>query len=306
MSAPSIPPDDSLQIENIRQANAAAQADKDKQAADKAAADLATLRQSSSVAGKQQAQDFFSQQGLDPKSYDSAITDKINQVLTSLSPNDTNPGASFQNIGQSIYDQLQSGGRTKAVNDVNSIFAPDFETSRVTSSLDDPYLAEIQGSQRGSADQIIKNMLNRGVITQAGANAAEGNLDTQDAGVRTRLRDVGSGVLSNEQSALRDIANRGRSSAQTLNLGQTFDPNKYGTEADTNFNDFVSSLGDTLKAQAPGNLYNTSGLAAIAGSAQGAGNTKFDPNALAGITDPNADKDKTNNQQQTPQSENVF
>jgi hypothetical protein len=57
------------------------------------------------------------------------------------------------------------------------------------------------------------------------------------------------------------------------------------------YNDFLSSLPTELASRAPGDLFDTSGLASIAGQAQGAQNLPFDPGALSGKTTPLSPKE---------------
>jgi hypothetical protein len=156
-------------------------------------------------------------------------------------------------------------------------------------TIDDPYLAGIDAEQRGNADSIIKNMLDRGVITATGYGAAQGDLDRQEAGVKSKLNEFGTGVVAGGQQQLRDVANNARTTAGTLQLGQQFDPNSYGSQADQVFNDFINTLGDQIRSKVTGNMFNTTGLAALAGAAQGAGNTAFNPAAAAGIIQDPAD-----------------
>jgi hypothetical protein len=162
---------------------------------------------------------------------------------------------------------------------------------RVANTLDDPYLAGVEGEHYSNADKIIKTMLDRGVLTDSGYGAAQKDLENQRAGVRSRLNEIGSGLLEGERQDLRDISNRARQSASTIQLGSSFDPYSYQTEADTDFNDFISTLGDSIRAQAPGQLFNTAGLAAVGGAGQGLGNSAFNPGAATGSkTDDDLDK----------------
>ena len=164
-------------------------------------------------------------------------------------------------------------------------------------TLDDPYLAGVEGEQYSDADKIIKNMLDRGVLTSGGYSSAQKDLEGQRAGVRARLNEIGTGLLTKEQQDLRDISNRARQSASTMQLGSSFDPYSYQGEADTDFNDFISTLGDSIRAQVPGQLFNTAGLAAIGGAGQGLGNTAFNPGAAGGNTEDQTtdDEDDTKN-----------
>ena len=298
MSAPSPPPDNSLAVEQMRQQAAKEAQDRAdaKEAAHKT--ELAGLRTSARNAATGQANQYFSSRGIDPNKYGGSIEQQLNDILSGISMTDENPGASFKGAGQTIYDTLQGSERAKAMDAMNRSFSPDYEMTRVPFTLDDPYLSGIENEQYADADSIIKNMLDRGVLTTAGYGAAQKDLENQRAGVRSRLNEVGTGLLTGEQQALRDIANRGRQAAGNLQLGADFDPSSYSTQADTSFNDFIGSLGDQIRAALPGKLFNTAGLASIGGAGQGAGNTAYNPQAAQGITeDPDASdssKDTTN------------
>jgi hypothetical protein len=294
MSSPSPPPDNSLAVEQQRE-----QAQRDAQAAQDAkdqkhAADLATLRGQVRGGATGTVQDYFASQGVDPSQYQGSIDTQLNNILSGISPTDENPGAAFTGAGQSIWDRLTTAAEAKAGNQVNQVFAPNYEMSRVPTTLDDPYLAGVEGEQYSNADSIIKNMLDRGVLTTSGYASAQKDLENQRAGVKSRLNEIGTGLLTGEQQKLRDLSNTAHQAAGNLQLGQTFDPYSYSKQADQSFNDFINSLGDSIRAQVPGQLFNTAGLAAIGGAGQGAGNTAYNPTAAAGIT-----SDSTDNTDQT-------
>lgn len=296
MSAPSPPPDNSMQIRQMELDEARrkeeAQALKDKQHKE----ELLNLRNNARSAAGSAAEQYFSGQGLDSSQFSGDINSYLDNVLAGINPNDENPNAYFKDAGQSVYNQLESGRRTKAQTDLDRIFSPNFETKRIPFTLDDPYLDSINAEQRGTADSIIRNMLDRGVITQSGFNAAAADLDKQSAGVKTRLNELGTSTIAGGQGQLRDIANTARQDAANLKLGNQFDPYSYSSDADRIFDEFITGLGDNIRSKVTGNMYNTTGLAALAGAAQGAGNTAYNPNAAAGIDqDPDANRDDDDN-----------
>lgn len=294
MSAPSPPPDHSAEIRQMEIDEARrkeeAQALKDKQHKE----ELLNLRNNARSSAGSAAEQYFAGQGLDPTQYSSDINSYLDNVLAGINPNDENPSAYFKDAGSQVYNQLESGRRTKAQTDLDRLFSPNFETKRIPFTLDDPYLSAIEAEQRSSADSIIKNMLDRHVITQSGYNAAAADLDKQAAGVKSRLNEIGTTTLSGGQSSLRDIANQARQDAANLKLGSQFDPYSYSSDADRTFDEFIAGLGNNIRAKVTGNLFNTTGLAALAGAAQGAGNTAYNPLAAQGIQqDSDAKKDDT-------------
>jgi len=283
MSAPDAPPDNTLAVESMReQQQREAQARQDTLDAQHRT-ELAALRSGAGTSARGSASRYFEDQGLDPTQYQGSIDDRINEILGSIAPDDPNPGSYFKNVGQDVYNTDETQYRNKNERTLSNLFPTNFETGKISDSLDDPILAGILGEQRGSADNIVNNMLKRGVITDAGKSAASADLDRQSFSVQDRLRELGASTLASGRQGLTDVANRGRQAASTLNLGQSFDPYSYSSDVDKAFNDFIGNLSGSIRAKVPGSLFNTSSLAAIAGAGQGAQNTAFNPAALAGI-----------------------
>jgi hypothetical protein len=283
MSVPAPPPDRSVELRQLELDASERQRLRQAEEDQRLRTELAGLRSDARTGAQGNAQQYFAQQGLVPGDYATDIDAEINRILSSVPRDDPNPGSYFSNVGPSAYSTAQTGQRNVAQRDLDRIFAPNFETARVPYTLDDPILAGIEAEQRGSADDIIRNMLTRGVITPTGYEAGRADLERQTPGVRAQLNEIGTGQLATGQQALRDIANRARSTASQINLGAPFDPYSFGSEADAAFTNFMNNLGMNIRAAAPGNLFRTSGLGAIAGAGQGAQNTAFDPKALAGI-----------------------
>ncbi len=246
---------------------------------------IAALRDVALNAGKTGARQYFSSRGVDPTDYGQSIDDAIAAALSGVPTTEQDPLSKLNvtGIASDIYGNAEANRRAQLTTQLSNMFPETFANTRVDPSLDDSIISAIIGEQRGGADAVVNNMLRRGVITPTGANAARGDLDSQQIIAKDRLNTLGTDLLSSERSNIGDIISRANKTASALPLGTNFDPNTYSSEVDKQFNDFVNSLPTTLRARTPGNLFTTSGLGAIAGAAQGAGNTKFDPNALAGV-----------------------
>lgn len=287
------PPDNSVQVEQMQEASAQAAQERQDKIDAQNKSDLAAARGQAIDSGTSSAKNYFTQQGLDPNDYATQIANEINSLSSGIAPNDPNPGSYFKDAGALAYDAAQTGQRTQYGKAIDKFAPSNFEYTRIPGTEDDPILAAILGEKRNSADAIVQNMLNRGVITQSGYNADEQALDKQSPTVQSQLNEIGSLALENGRSSLRDVANRGRSAASTYTLGTSFDPYSYSSQIDSAFSDFINSLGTNIRGKAAAPLFDTSGLAAIAGAGSGAQNTKFDPNALAGIIAGNTDQNTT-------------
>jgi len=235
--------------------------------------------------GIQGALDYFTSQGLDPNQYAGAIRSRGNLVRGGIPQGDTNPGSYFQNLGEMVYNAEQEAARNRHMRAIDSIAPTGFSTSRITNDVDDEIIASILGEQQNTARSYVDNLRDRGVITGSGYNAAVQNLERQLPTARSRLDEVALGILEGGRAGAENLVNRNRSTVSNLRLGTNFDPFNVGTELNNYFADFFAGLGDRYRATAPSNLFDTSGLAGVAGAAQGAQNTPFDPNALAGIFD---------------------
>lgn len=300
------PPDNSVQLEQMQEAAAEKERQRQDALAATQKAELAQLRTDAISGAQGSAQSYFTNQGLDYNQYLPYITDEINQLASSVPRDDPSPGMYFKNAGALAYDNAQTSTRGKYGREFDQFAPQNFEYTRVNDQLDDPILQAILGEKRGDADKIVQNMLNRGVITQTGYNADEQNLDKQTDTARAQLNEIGSLALEGGRSNLRDVANRGRSAAQTSTLGESFDPYSYSSQIDSAFNDFVTNLGSSIRGKASAPLFDTSGLAAIAGAGSGAQNTKFNPNALAGILGDDGTDSSTDPNRQSNAGTSVF
>lgn len=180
--------------------------------------------------------------------------------------------------------------RANATGALKATFAPGFENTYIPDTYDDALGAQVYGEQRGKADEYLNRLLKRGVITDTGAQAGMKNLDEQGARVRTQLKDLGDSLIGAQRGKLTDIYGRGADAAATTDIGQSFDPSVFANLINQNVTDFNASFGDSFRAGVPGDLFDTSGLSAIAGGAQGAGNLAYDPDAVAGIGDDETDE----------------
>lgn len=291
MSAPDAPPDNSLAVAQFQAQEAERARAREKADADAAAQKLAELRSSTRNNAATSTNQYFQSLGLDPTNYATDIDSYLNQIMSGINPSDPNPGSYFSTAPTDIYGNLTKTAQTRAGTALDKIFTPNYASTRITNTLDDPYIANIIAEQRSGADAIIQNMLKRGVITDTGAGAASKDLDNQLPGIRTKLNTIGDQAIAGGQQKLNDIINQARTTAGTIKLGQSFDPSTYSTNVDQAFNDFLGSLGDTIKSNVSGNLFNTAGLSSVAGAAQGAGNTAYNPKAAAGVIDDSEEED---------------
>ena len=233
--------------------------------------------------GIDSARNYFSSQGLDPEEYMASISRGADSARTRVPQLDASPGTYFENLGSQIFQQEQDGQRNRALRGIDTFAREGFAQRRIGNDVDDPFLEAILAENRASADDYVRNLLDRGVVTQTGYDAAIQDLEGQRAGANSRLQDIGLSELERGRGQLRDIASTGRSAASQLRLGDVFDPYSYQADIDSTQADFFANLGESLRAVAPKDLFDTSGLAGIAGASQGAQNTAFNPGAIAGI-----------------------
>ena len=293
MSSSPAPEDKSAQVAEI-EARAAREA-AEREAAAKAEQRTSFTNNLNSAYGGavDEARNYFLSKGLDPDQYMSGISSAANSARTRVPDLSADPGSYFQNLGAGAYDTAETGQRNKFMRDVSSFAPSGFETRRIADTADDATLAAILAEQRSNADGYLRNLLDRGVINSAGYQGGVKDLDSQSAGANARLNEVGNTVINKGRTDATNIANQARQGASNYTLGETFDPFSYATDIDTTLSNFFQGLGSSIRGLVPQGLFSTSGLANIAGAAQGAQNTAFNPAALAGINSNEDDEDET-------------
>jgi hypothetical protein len=178
---------------------------------------------------------------------------------------------------------------------IDTVAPTGFASKRIDDTVDDSIIEAILAEQYQTGENYIRNLLDRGVVTNSGFEGARKNLEGQRAGAKSRLSETGMGLLNKGRGDAENLVNTDRSSVSNMRLGTAYDPYDLGTRLNNQFTDFFANLGDKFRAASPTNLFDTSGLAGIAGASQGAGNTVFNPQAVAGVgDDEDEDEDELN------------
>ena len=295
MSGQSAPPDHSVELAQIQQTaadKAAAQQKADAAAAEAKFQSSLSNAYSNAIAD---AQDYFTQRGLNPDDYTNQITKMAQRTMASVPDLAGNPSTYFDSLGSQVAGNAQGNDISKFMSAINTFAPANFQNSAIGDNAADPYVSGILASSRSSADEYLKNLLARGVITNAGLTAGEGNLDSQTDAARQQLIELAQGDIAGGRGKLTADAANARTAASNYQLGDTFDPYGYSKTISDDTTSFFQNLGSQLRAAAPANLFSTTGLANIAGAAQGAQNTPFDPAALAGVADKTVTAPKTTN-----------
>lgn len=295
MSAPAAPKDNSVELANIE----AKQAREAREEAQRVAAEQRSRFEGSlntSYSGAvDDARAYFLSRGLNPDDYIGAIQRGATSARNKVPDLASAPGTYFDNLGATVYEGERGAKRGTLMRDINSFAGDGFSSRRITSDSDDATLEAILQEQRQTADNYLRNLMDRGVITSTGYGAGTKDLDTQTYGARSRLSELGNQELERGRGEANSLAAEARQRASNYELGENFDPFEYSGQLDNVFSNFFQNLGSNLRAKVPSGLFSTSGLANIAGAAQGAGNTAFNPAALAGVEDDEDDETATNN-----------
>lgn len=239
-----------------------------------------------------QAQQYFTSRGLDPNEYMPQISSTLNQERSSIPDLADNPGSYFTGAGETAYGTARDAKRGVLQREIGQFAPSGFETRAIGDTSDDATLAAILQEQRQTADNYLRNLLDRGVVNSAGFQAGENDLTGQEYGAKARLQDIGNQTIQSGRSKISNIANTARSGAANYELGDNFDPYSYSNDINAALSDFFANLGGTIRGAVPQGLFTTAGLANIAGAAQGAQNLKFSPAALAGTSSDKEDKNQ--------------
>lgn len=266
------PQDNSLQLEAMREsAAAAAQAKID---ADKAQArtDFNTHKSDAVTGATKTGNDYFASRGLDPTSYAGLISSIIGDTAMKVPDLDANPGQYFNTDAfASGIDNYNNNQRAGFNTKVNSTFNPGFETSLIPNSSYDPILSSILGTQRNAAEDTINFSRKRGVINDAGYNAAEQALNDQGSAANSTLKSIGDSVLGKDRQDLLNIRGDAGNAASNFSIGGTTPDitGYYGKAQDLATKDLGGLEGSIRSALGSTNLFDPQTALQKGGIAQG-------------------------------------
>lgn len=203
---------------------------------------------------------------------DDFISQIVNEAKTRIPTDDSNPGQYLTNdIFDSGIKKDEERQRTMYTGKVNSTFAPGYERSLISDTVDDDILNTILGEQSGSAQKMLQYNKDRGLLNDAGFNEALSRFRGQESAARSTLTGIGDATLGKVRSGIKDITGEAGTAASSWSFGTpSFDLTPYITRA----NDYATNAktdleGKIRSAVGSTQLFDIPSLIAQAGTAQG-------------------------------------
>ena len=279
-------------------------ADSDAAVAKKAADDAAALGKFNTAKGNAYNDALssitrqFQQQGVDPSQYmASDITPRLTAAQNTIRDLDPNPAAAYApDLGSSIINDITSGKRTTANNQLNNLFSPTYSQSAVPDSLTGQYQDTLLNEQFNPLSDQLLNAQKRGTLTDAGYQAALASLGQKRSTAASTIGNLGSGIISTDRSGIDNYISGARKDASGLSLSSSFDPNVYASGAKGLADTDISNFGGALRNAIGGTQFADLGSLINAGGAvQGATNPNAaNPKAgVGGVTPPAEDEANT-------------
>lgn len=238
------------------------------------------------------AQAYFASMGLDPSQYAAPIAAMANSFKSSVPDLDKSPGTYFSDLGKSVYDREQTALRSKGIRDVNSFAKDGFDLNLIRDTADDPFVDALISSNFNDASRSLEGQVARGTLTDFGLQQAMKDLTRQKGTARSTLEGLTSALLETERGKLRNIASSGRTAANSLNLGDVFDPFSYQRNMNDEVSSFFNALGDKVNSVAPTDLFDVATAFQYGGQRQGLTNSGYDSDASSGILNFFADQEE--------------
>ena len=284
-SSPSPPPDNSLEIERMRNeredkaaANAKLEADAQKE---KALSSARARKTSSQQSAMTQLDDILNSSGLGPTNASYApVKTKVQQQLDQLygAVPDDDPetiasslaGIDPKKIASEAIGSDLTTKRRDYTGAVDKYYNDTLANSMLSDTADDPYIDEALGEKYNTYAKQLENAKARGTLADTGYAKARATLDQQREAGRATYQGIGKGILDEGREGFNKIGTTARTAAGSADYSSNFDPSSYETQLNNYFSDFSKNLGGRVKGAVSGIDPFDFGKALVAGGvAQG-------------------------------------
>jgi hypothetical protein len=244
--------------------------------------------------GRTGINEAFTKYGLDPAKYGTNIEGRIASILSNVpTTQNDNFDPLFAGLGDKLLTDMEIPYRNTAKTALSAKMPKDW----VPMTADDAFIESILGGQRTEADNYVKNMLSRGLLTDDGATAAYKELDRQKGLALPQLSEIGTGLINTGESNIDAEQAKKLASYDTLKIDQPYDVEADYKGLNQLATDFIGTLGTGIEGALGGKkFFNTSSFGGSQGASQGTGGSTVGGGAIGGggqNVDPNDDEDKT-------------
>lgn len=221
--------------------------------------------------GLSYAQDRVGQLGLNYDEFKDPIISEFQRQRGNIPQLDSNPGAYFgDDLVDRVLGRVRDTRRNQYGQQVNQFAGDGFADKAVGNEFDDTVLNNIYDEQYGDASSQLQRAFARGNLSPIGMSLAQKQLESQGRAGRSRLQDLGGGVLSRYRTELGDIGTAARTRAGGYELGGNFNADDYRQQIDTKKGEFGQRLeGDIRDATKGEQIFNVDDIIGKAGVSQG-------------------------------------
>lgn len=175
-----------------------------------------------------------------------------------------------------VYEEKRGSERQKLGRSADEFMGTGFEKNLFKDTSDDTLLDAILGEQHAEASQVLQRSRDRGQISDTGYNYALNELAKQRSQGRSKLEDLGLGVLDTYRSGLTNTAKGYRDRINNFDLTDTIDTNAFRTGLEGEASGYRNRMeGDIRAALGDTNYFDTNLILGKAGNYQGANNNSL-------------------------------
>ena len=212
--------------------------------------------------------------GLGADAYAPQFQSYLDQIMGVIPQSETNFDNYFTpNLASDVLSGIQAGERNQYKGQVNERFGGNFASQYLPDTLLDDTINSTLNTQYGDAKSVLERGLARGQYNDRGFNAGLGALNNARTSNEARLNTIEGDLLSGYRSKLGDVRNSAFNAATGYQLGDTFNLDDYGSQAESIANNARQNApGEFLTAVGSTPMFDLGAIGGAAGIGQGSVN----------------------------------
>lgn len=212
--------------------------------------------------------------GVNPDDYVDVVNERLSYNASLLPANTEDFTGQFgEPFVDSVVSTIRDRGRNRATQWFDQNIGEGYEDTLFTNTQDDPFVDSVISRQRSEAEQAIQRARARGQLDDSGFTGAVNRIGELEKAGRSTAQSLSNAVIANKRSDLRSLIDRGRSTAGSLDIGQSFNPDEWSGRIKSKAEELGQGIeGDVYSALGGQQFFDIGDIITKGGQAQGVAN----------------------------------